>query len=477
MGSLAPPTLVHRGRGWPSAEVAAIAAGWRDHLRGRVPDPPPLMATVMVSHPEAVALFFALAAFSRSILLLPPDPRGWPTAPDLPAGTTLALLPALGPLLGLARERGLDVLRLPDARPAPGVPPTTVPDDTRIVWLTSGSTGRPRPVARPLAHEIACVVGRLEALGLPRGAGVVGSLPLDRAYGFKNVVLAAAVLGGPAELLDGLDYGSTLAAFTREVNQFWPCTPVMAAALVRAARGPRQHAPTVCTVGATLSERLAREFRARFGRPLRGLYGSTETSSVAVDAAPPDEVRWWTVGTPERGVEVRIGDDPRHPLHAGANGRIWVRNPWLFEGYGIPPRIEPREDVDGFWPTPDLGHLEADGFLVLTGRRDDTVRTGSGHLVHLGELVARLLAEPGVSDAVAVPLDTPTGPVVGALVATDGALDLAAIRTRLARGLAPALQPRILEATGELPHLPSGKPDRLACLERLRAALGQTGVP
>lgn len=64
------------------------------------------------------------------------------------------------------------------------------------------------------------------------------------------------------------------------------------------------------------------------------------------------------------------------------------------EGYGFPPRLEPREGRDGWWPTEDVGVLDQAGCLMLVGRLDDCFKSSSGHLVNPAEVTRVLTSHP-----------------------------------------------------------------------------------
>src|SRR5262249_1398378 len=119
---------------------------------------------------------------------------------------------------------------------------------------------------------------------------------------------------------------------------------------------------------------------------------------------------------------------------------------------------------EGWRPTPDVGRLDADGHLTLLGRVDDAVRTGAGHVVNLQEVAGVLITYSGVIDAVVVPLESPSGPVIGALVETHTDLSAQALGRHVALPLPPWSPPRGLKLTAQLPRLPGGKVDRLACV-------------
>src|SRR5262249_4354604 len=153
---------------------------------------------------------------------------------------------------------------------------------------------------------------------------------------------------------------------------------------------------------------------------------------IAMDTGPAATVRSDSSGHAMRGVELRIGDDPRSPVPPGTIGRVWVAGPALAAGYGFPPEVEPLPAVDGWWGSPDVGELEPDGRLFLAGRLDDCIRTGAGQVVSTALVSAVLEAHPAVMEAVVVPIGDAGDPVLAALLESAEPLDLGAVRAHLA---------------------------------------------
>jgi long-chain acyl-CoA synthetase len=157
--------------------------------------------------------------------------------------------------------------------------------------------------------------------------------------------------------------------------------------------------------GAALGERIGHFFDGIGVTVLEG-YGLTETTApIAVNR--PDAYRIGTVGQPLPGVTVRIADD----------GEILARGGNVFQGYH-----ENREateevlDEDGWFRTEDLGELDDDGFLRITGRKKELIVTASGKNVAPAELEDRLRSHPLVSQSVLV---GDGKPFIGALIALD----------------------------------------------------------
>ncbi len=150
--------------------------------------------------------------------------------------------------------------------------------------------------------------------------------------------------------------------------------------------------------GAPLAPVIAKFFYAA-GLPILEGYGLTETSPViAVNTF--DALRFGTVGRPIRNVEVRIEPDPerRH-----GDGEILVRGPNVMQGYyHLPDKTAEVLDADGWFHTGDIGHLDADGFLSITDREKDLIKTSGGKYIAPQPLENELKTSKWVSQAVVV---------------------------------------------------------------------------
>lgn len=472
MTALLPPPILFRGERWSTDRLTNMAGGWCDALEDALDASAPV-AMVMANDPPSVALFLALSSRPAPLVLLPPDLRPWRSSPPLPTTTRLVLLERDRYLEADARALGLGVVILGNPGTRRGSLPRpsfmTMPG---VVLFTSGSTGLPRPVYRSMRAALSMARAVTTRVALSRGSGVIAALPLSRAFGLNQGLIAATVLEGPLALLERFDHNALLHLFASGEYRYWAGTTMMADVLSRCPLADSHPAPPVCLIGGRVPADVARRFKTRFGVPLRSYYGSTETGSVSVDAAPAAEVRSDTAGRPLPGVGLRISD-PRAPHPDGALGRIWVSSPrYLMQGYGFPPDVAPPETVNGWWATPDVGSLDETGTLVIAGRLDDCFRTDAGHLVNPGAVSAALESYPGVTDTVVVPLATPAGPVLGVLVQSGASVSPDEVRGHLRRSVPAWFQPRVVETTTALPRLASGRVDRRACISFLEKSLG-----
>lgn len=134
-------------------------------------------------------------------------------------------------------------------------------------------------------------------------------------------------------------------------------------------------------------------------------YGLTE-STAAATANPPERTRYGTVGQPIPGTSVHIADD----------GEVWVHGPNVFSGYLGNPGATRAVLQDGWLATGDLGALDKDGYLTITGRKKEILVTSGGKSVSPAGLEERVRAHPLVAQCIVVGNDRP---YIAALVTVD----------------------------------------------------------
>ena len=156
--------------------------------------------------------------------------------------------------------------------------------------------------------------------------------------------------------------------------------------------------------GAPLGERLGHFYRGVGLKVLEG-YGLTETTAPT-NVNLPDATKIGTVGPPLPGTSIRIAPD----------GEILARGIGVFPQYHDNPEATAASVVDGWFHTGDLGSLDEDGFLRITGRKKEIIVTAGGKNVAPAVLEDRLRGHPLVSQVVVV---GDARPFIGALVTLD----------------------------------------------------------
>ncbi len=462
------PDVFAGGRWWTADELDGMARRWQaDALEVLARGRSRFVATAVPTTPEGVALIAGLSSLPVPLILLAPETESWPKLAPLPAGTPLLLPPSLRDLASEAATLGCPVSVLPAQGPRTDDPPVTPLRSPGLVLFTSGSTGRPKPVFRSMEAIAGAAGARLDALGVAPGAGIAFNGSLAHARG-ATCLIASMVLGGPLGLVHPVNHRAALATLGMPEFTCWWATAHYASLLGRCVLTGPAVVPRVCLLSTPIAREVFNAFLNRFGVPIRQTYSSTETGCLTVDCAPDDEVRPDTVGTPIANVALRVGDDPDTPQVPGQVGRIWVRTPWRMAGYGFPDRPGEHPQLDDWWPTPDVGSLDADGRLRLAGRLDDCIRTREGRLVNMAA-VAQLLREiHGVTEAVVVALESEVGLSFGAMVECGGDVSPDGLRARVTDELPPWARPRRLTVVSAMPRLANGKPDRMACARALR---------
>ncbi|MFF8953417.1 AMP-dependent synthetase/ligase [Streptomyces sp. NPDC014940] len=171
---------------------------------------------------------------------------------------------------------------------------------------------------------------------------------------------------------------------------------------VRAAMGGRIR--NAMSGGSAMDRRLGLFF-AGAGVQIYEGYGLTE-SSAAATANPPGRTRYGTVGLPIPGVTVHIADD----------GEVWLHGGNVFQGYLNNQKATDGTLHDGWLATGDLGALDEDGYLTITGRKKEILVTSGGKSVSPGVLEERVREHPLVNQCIVVGNDRP---YIAALVTLD----------------------------------------------------------
>ncbi|HTA22661.1 MAG TPA: long-chain fatty acid--CoA ligase [Terriglobales bacterium] len=217
-------------------------------------------------------------------------------------------------------------------------------------------------------------------LGVPRMYEKIYAQVRQKATGFpKEAIYRWALAVGKA------NRDETLAGKTpRTVS--WMVADQLIYSKVRAGMGGRAH--IFISGGAPLGRELA-EWYADIGIRIHEGYGLTETSPV-IAVNNPKNHRLGTVGKPLANVEVKIAPD----------GEILVRGPSVFQGYWNKPKETAEAFSDGWFKTGDIGQIDADGFLSVTDRKKDLIKTSGGKFVAPQPLESSLKHNPLIAEAV-----------------------------------------------------------------------------
>jgi acyl-CoA synthetase (AMP-forming)/AMP-acid ligase II len=216
---------------------------------------------------------------------------------------------------------------------------------------------------------------------------------------------------------------------------------------------------------APLNSATQRALERTLGAPLLSAYGMTESTHQAATEPLPQygPLKHGSVGRPA-GVDVRIVDQNGHTCPVGTVGEVWVRGPVVARGYLGDPAETERSFADGWFRTGDMGSLDDDGYLFLTGRMKNLINRGGEKISpeHVEDIIAGC---PGVAEAAvfAIP-DATYGQRVGAaVVVSDGeSVGSAQILEYSRNRLSTFEVPDRLDIVAALPHTAKGGLDRRA---------------
>ena len=206
----------------------------------------------------------------------------------------------------------------------------------------------------------------------------------------QQVLLKTAVFPASAIYTWALSIGQAHRADTlagiKPSGRTWKLANRLVFSKVRAGMGGK--AEEFISGGAPLGKELA-EWYADIGIPIHEGYGLTETSPV-IAVNTPQAHKIGTVGKPLANVEVRIADD----------GEVLVRGPSVFKGYWNRQEETKAAFVDGWFKTGDIGDIDSDGYLSITDRKKDLIKTSGGKFIAPTPLENSLKLNPLIGTAV-----------------------------------------------------------------------------
>ncbi|MFB7634365.1 AMP-binding protein [Streptomyces sp. NPDC056149] len=383
-----------------------------------------------------------------------------PVPPGVAAACGLAVPPVTGryPLLDAWLAD-----RLPLARPADARPPTVI--------YSSGTTGRPKGVLRePVTQETLteAVGGFLEYFAVEPGGRTLIPAPLYHASPSQHAVLALAA-GLDITLMPHFDAEEFLRLVERHRIAQTQVVPTMFVRLLRLPKDVRERydissLTSVVHAAAPCPPHIKHAMIDWLGPVLREYYGGSETGAVTWC----DSAEWLahpgTVGRAQGTCEVAVLGPDGAALPPGATGEIYVRPADTWPRFSYLGDAEKRAAMEapglpGFVTLGDIGHLDDDGYLYLSDRRNDLVISG-GVNIYPAEIEGCLLSLEGVRDAAVFGIpDEEFGEALAAHLETEAGVRLtaAAVRDHVAGRLAAYKVPRTVVFEQRLPRDESGK--------------------
>ena len=352
--------------------------------------------------------------------------------------------------------------------------PWPAPNDDAVVSFTSGTTGIPKGAV--LSHG--AILAAAETIAQLTGVGPQDStlvlVPLFHNTGFNDQLGAMLVVGGSTHLLRRYRTAPALEELRRRPVTYLTAVPSILRLLMVAddADAAYGDARVVLFGGSPMPAAWSEELLTRWPQLvlLHG-YGLTEFTSGCT-VLPPNLIaaKGESVGLPAPGVTVRITRDDGTEAGPNEAGEVWVKGQTRMSRYWKQPELTAAKTSGPWLRTGDLGYLDDEGLLWLTGRVDDVINRGGEKILptHVESKISEL---PAVAEATVFAIPDPMlQQRVGVALTLRPAstLDIDGARAHLRTQLPDYAVPEHWVVYDELPRTASGKADRRAIARNYR---------
>ncbi len=396
------------------------------------------VALLLSNSPDFVAIYFGIVKIGAIVVALDPKYR----LPELTAlfddctpkvligesAQLEALTPALPGFTSVKHVIDMDGgSRFPSFREMvrdASTKPVTVPlspDDVAQIAYTSAPTFSPK--GSVLLHGRIVTEVWISGEGYQqteKDIGILFAAPMHHAVGMVLVMLTCMSRGSTVVMVPGL----SIPTLTQTINSMGAtmllAVPFVYTIMIQMAKEEGvQHelkSLRLCgSGGAPLFPEVRTMFRKLYGHELVDFWGLTEATGHVTCQAIDNSGSQSSVGKPLPGWQVRIVDDDGHELPPGKDGEIIVHGP-IMQGYYNKPETTAKAIRNGWLYSGDIGRLDRNGELYITGRKKDMIIV-KGQNVYPSDIEHVLRLHPKIAEAVALGIhDKVRGEVVGAVI-------------------------------------------------------------
>ena len=468
-GNAAPFLHCDDGRDFSFSAFHELAGQLAHRLMAEGAKPGDRIAVQVEKSPEAIALFWACVraglvflplntaytASEVSYFLSDAEPAIFVTTPEREA--EMAKVAGASSILTLDDAGGGSLMNRWGSQIAVDHPSSW--DDIAAILYTSGTTGRSKGAMLSHGNLASNALALVDQWRFTGKDVLIHALPVYHTHGLFTATNTLLLSGGQILFRRKFNADEVMALMPEATSMMG--VPTFYTRLLQHPRLRREataHMRVFISGSAPLLAETHKEFETRTGHAILERYGMTETS---MNTSNPyeGERRAGTVGFPLPHIEIRITDPGTgRSLPNGSDGMIEVRGPNLFKGYWRNPE-KTAEDMraDGFFITGDLGHIDEDGYLVISGRAKDLIITG-GFNVYPKEIEDLIDVRVGIVESAVIGLPhADFGEAVTAVVASADGIDEAALIAELRKELAGFKVPKRVIVVPELPRNAMGK--------------------
>ena len=360
-------------------------------------------------------------------------------------------------------------------------------DDLAVIMYTSGTTAKPKGLAHKIGSMLRNAMAFAEFQGIDHNTRFYLTLSMSYMGGLYNLLILPFLCGASVVVDHVFDARSSLhfweKAKSNKANALW-FVPTVMSILLRMDRGRTGEEFCRASVRhafvgfAPLPLKVKNEFEARYGVRLVENYGLSETLFVTARSVAGPEGQGY-VGEPLPGVRLRTVDQNGETLAPGMDGEVQILTPDLMAGYLDSEGRLVEFDASAWFSTGDVGNLDRNGSLSITGRKKDIIIRG-GVNISPAAIEESLIRIPGIADVAVVSIPHALyGEDIVAVLKLDAGVELESVLGELVSharvNLAQHQQPARYIAIDEFPRTANGKVQK-ARIRELVAEKLQMGI-
>jgi len=364
--------------------------------------------------------------------------------------------------------------------------PNATPElsDVAMILHTSGTTSSPKRVELSHSHVLASCRNVARPIALQRDDCCLNPMPLFHSHGLVAGLLAPLLAASRVIVTDAFEAVPFLDAVVGLRPTWYTAVPTIHQAIAQALQDypERMHCHALRVIrsaSAPLSPKLMKRLEGYFGVPVIETYGMTEaTNQITGNPLPPATRKPGSVGRAV-GLRLKVVDAKGTEQPTGVRGEVWIQGESVAPEYKGNPQATRESFEAGWFKTGDLGYLDSDGYLYLTGRSREIINRG-GELIEPRVVDEALLAHPAVEEALAFAIPHPTlGEELAAAIVcrADGEVSEQELRGFLYGRIADHMIPVRIVTVKQLPKNDIGKPKRTALAGQLGSFLSEEYAP
>ena len=336
-------------------------------------------------------------------------------------------------------------------------------DDPMVLLYTSGTTGQPKGAElthHSMGTNAATSVETL--IEITEDDIVMGCLPLFHVFGLTCGLNASVRAGACLTLIPRFDADKALKIVSRDQVTVFEGVPTMYAGMLNAKTADEADMSSLrCCIsgGSAMPVEVMKSFEKKFDCMVLEGYGLSETSPVASFNHPDQDRKPGSIGTPVRGVEMKVVDDEGKDVDQGEVGEIVIKGENVMRGYWGREEATAESIKDGWFHSGDLAKVDEDGYFFIVDRKKDLIIRG-GYNVYPREVEEALYEHEAVAEVAVVGIpDDSLGEEIGAAVALKPGQDVSEeeLQAFAKERLASYKYPRAVWIVKELPKGPTGK--------------------